>query len=114
MKARIQGGQDSRAEMMAKVQKMQDDMEAVRNEVEAREFTASSGGGAVEVSVSGKHEVLSIKIKPEVVDPDDTEMLEDILVAALNEAERKASETMDSELEKITGGMQIPGMPALG
>ncbi|MBQ3897975.1 MAG: YbaB/EbfC family nucleoid-associated protein, partial [Clostridia bacterium] len=70
----------------------------------------SSGGGAVEVSVNGAHEVKSIKIQPDVVDPEDVEMLEDMLIAALNEATRKAKETMDREIGKITGGMNIPGL----
>lgn len=112
MKARIpnanQGGN-----MMAKIQKMQEEMAATQQRVEESEFSTSAGGGAVEVTVSGKHEVKAIKMKPEVVDPDDIEMLEDLLLAALNEAMRKADEAMDSEMGKITGGMNIPGMGGL-
>ena len=104
MKARIpnanQGGN-----MMQKLQKMQEEMAKTQSAVEESEFSASAGGGAVEVSVSGKHEIKSIKMKPEVVDPEDIDML-----AALNEAMRKADEKMDSEMGKLTGGLNIPGM----
>ncbi|MBQ1895668.1 MAG: YbaB/EbfC family nucleoid-associated protein, partial [Clostridia bacterium] len=96
--------------MMKQLQQMQDNMETTQKEIEETEFTASSGGGAVEVSVTGAHEVKSIKIQPDVVDPEDVEMLEDMLIAALNEATRKAKETMDREIGKITGGMNIPGL----
>ncbi len=114
MKARIQPGQgQSRAEMMAKIQQMQEEMEATRARIEQTEFTASSGGGVVEVTVSGAHEVKSVKVKPEALDPEEPEMLEDMLIAALNEAIRKASDTMDSELEKISGGLNLPGIPGL-
>ena len=88
-------------------------MARVQAEVEEAEYTASAGGGAVEVSVNGSHEVKSIKIKEEVVDPEDIEMLEDLLMASINEAMRKATETMDREMGKITGGMNLPGMPGL-
>jgi len=111
MKARIpnQGGMNQAA-MMKQLQQIQDNMETTQKEIEETEFTASSGGGAVEVSVTGAHEVKSIKIQPDVVDPEDVEMLEDMLIAALNEATRKAKETMDREIGKITGGMNIPGL----
>ena len=98
MKARIPNqNQPSRNEMMQRLQKMQEDMAAVQESVENSEFSASAGGGAVEVTVSGKHEVLSVKLKPEVVDPEDVEMLEDLLKASLNEAIRKANDTMERE-----------------
>ena len=111
MKARIpnQGGMNQAA-MMKQLQQMQDNMETTQKEIEETEFTASSGGGAVEVAVNGAHEVKSIKIQPDVVDPEDVEMLEEMLIAALNEATRKAKETMDREIGKITGGMNIPGL----
>lgn len=111
MKARIpnQGG-GSRNDMMLKIQKMQEDMARVQQEVEEAEYSASSGGGAVEVKVSGKHEVLSVKIQPDVVDPEDIEMLEDLLIASLNEAIRKANDTMEREMGKVTGGLNIPGL----
>ncbi len=115
MKARIpnQGKGINQAGMMKQIQKMQDDMQETQRAVEESEFTASSGGGAVEVTVNGSHEVKGIKIQPDVVDPEDVEMLEDMLIAALNEAMRKASETMEREMNKITGGMNIPGLGGL-
>lgn len=114
MKARIPNqNQGSRNDMMQKIQKMQDDMARIQEEVEASEFTASAGGGAVEVKVSGKHEVLGITIKPEVVDPEDVEMLEDLLIASLNEAVRKANDTMEREMNAVTGGLNIPGLNGL-
>lgn len=110
MKARIPNQGGSRNDMMLKIQKMQEDMARVQQEVEEAEYSASSGGGAVEVTVSGKHEVLSVKIQPDVVDPEDVEMLEDLLIASLNEAIRKANDTMEREMGKVTGGLNIPGL----
>ncbi|MBR2410976.1 MAG: YbaB/EbfC family nucleoid-associated protein [Clostridia bacterium] len=111
MKARIPNQNNmSRNDMMAKLQKMQEDMANKQAEVESSEFTASAGGGAVEVKVSGKHEILGITVKPEVVDPEDVEMLEDLLIAALNEAIRKASDTMDREMGAFSSGLGIPGL----
>lgn len=109
MKARIpnQGGQ---ANMMKRIQQMQDDMARVQKECEEAEYKASAGGGAIDVTVNGSHQVVSVKIQPDVVDPEDVEMLEDVLVAAVNEAMRKADETMEREMGKITGGMNIPGL----
>ena len=112
MKARIpnanQGGN-----MMQRIQKMQEEMTKTQTAVEESEFSASVGGGAVEVIVNGKHEVKSIKMQPDVVDPEDIDMLEDLLLAAINEAIRKANETMESEMGKLTGGLNIPGMGGL-
>lgn len=114
MKARIPNQpQGSRNDMMQKIQKMQDDMAKAQEDVENSEFTASAGGGAVEVRVNGKHEVLGIEIKPEVVDPEDVEMLEDLLIASLNEAIRKANDTMEKQMNGITGGLNIPGLNGL-
>lgn len=113
MKARIPKQGDSRANMMKKVQDMQEDMARVQEEVEQGEYEATSGGGAVGVKVNGKHEVLSIDIKPEVVDPEDIEILSDMITAAVNEAMRKASDVMEQEMGKVTGGLgglNIPGM----
>ncbi|MBO5334073.1 MAG: YbaB/EbfC family nucleoid-associated protein [Clostridia bacterium] len=109
MKARIpnQGGQ---ANMMKRLQQMQEDMARVQQECEEAEYCASAGGGAIDVTVNGKHQVVSVKIQPDVVDPEDVEMLEDLLVAAVNEAMRKADETAEREMGKITGGMNIPGL----
>ena len=116
MKARIPGQQprQSQAQMLAQIQQMQADMEAKQAEIENSEFTASVGGGEVEVTVSGAHEVRRISIKPDVVDPDDVEMLEDLLQAAVNEAMRKADEAMNKAMEAYSGaGMGIPGLGGL-
>lgn len=109
MKARIPGA-PSGGNMMKQIQQMQEDMSRVQEEIEASEFSASSGGGAVEVTVNGKHEVLDIKIKPEVVDPEDVEMLSDFLIVAVNESIRKASEAMEKGIEQAKGGLSIPGL----
>ncbi len=115
MKARIPNQNNmSRNAMMEKIQKMQEDMANKQAEVENSEFTASAGGGAVEVRVSGKHEVLGISIKPEVVDPEEIDMLEDLLIASLNEAIRKANDTMEREMGSVTGGLGGLGIPGLG
>lgn len=96
--------------MMKQVQKMQADMAKLQEELADRTVEASSGGGVVTVVANGKQEVISIKIKPEVVDPDDVEMLEDLLLAATKEALRKAQEMVAQEMNKITGGIKIPGL----
>jgi DNA-binding YbaB/EbfC family protein len=96
--------------MMKQVQKMQSDMARMQEELADKTVEASSGGGMVNVVVNGKQEVLSIKIKPEVVDPEDVEMLEDLLVAAVKEAMRKSQDMVAEEMNKITGGIKIPGM----
>lgn len=113
MKARIPGAPQGGNNMMKQIQKMQEDMERIQQEVEETTFTASAGGGCVEASVNGKHEVLSVKISPDVVDPDDVEMLEDMVMAAMNEALRKATEAMDQGMERAKGGLSIPGFPGL-
>lgn len=89
---------------------MQKEMEKVQEEVEQRELEVSAGGGAITVKVNGKRELLDIQIKPEVVDPDDVEMLQDLIVAAINEALRKAEDMASKEMGKVTGGMNIPGL----
>jgi hypothetical protein len=96
--------------MMKQVQKMQKQMEDMQKELEEREVEATSGGGAVTVRVSGKKALLGVKIDPEVVDKDDVEMLEDMIVAAINEAFRKADEMTEDEMRKVTGGVNIPGL----
>lgn len=96
------------ANLMKQAQKMQKQMEEQAKEMETKEFTATAGGGAVEVTVSGKREVLKVKLDQEVVDPDDVEMLEDLIVAATNEALRKVEEASASAMSKLTGGM--PGL----
>lgn len=96
--------------MMKQVQKMQEDMARLQKELEERTVEASAGGGMVTVVVSGKQEFKSITIKPEAVDPDDAEMLQDLILAAVNEGVRKSQEMVQSEMSKITGGLKIPGL----
>lgn len=96
--------------MMKQVQKMQQDMLKIQQEMEEREFTATAGGGMVSATVTGKKELRSVVIKPEAVDPEDVEILQDMIVAAVNEAIRQAETTMESEMSGITGGMSIPGL----
>ena len=91
--------------LMKQAQKMQRQMEEASKELEEKEVTAAAGGGAVEVTVSGKKEVTKVKIDPEAVDPDDVEMLEDMIMAATNEALRMQEEDQNSQMSKITGGM---------
>ena len=95
--------------LMKQSQKMQRQMEENQKALEEKEFTAAAGGGAVEVTVSGKHEVTKVKLAEEVVDPDDIEMLEDLIVAATNEALRKMEEISQQSMSKITGGMGMGG-----
>jgi len=96
--------------MMKQVQKMQQDMLKLQQEMEEHEFTATAGGGMVTATVTGKKELRAVEIKPEAVDPEDVEMLQDMIVAAVNEAIRQAETTMESEMSRITGGMSLPGM----
>ena len=91
--------------LMKQPQKLQKQMEDMQKEIETKEFEASVGGGAVVVKVNGKKEVSAINIKPEVVDPDDVEMLEDLVLTAVNEAMKKADEETSSKMGKLTGGM---------
>ena len=100
------------ANLMKQAQKMQRQMEEQAKEMETKEFTATAGGGAVEITVSGSREVLKVKWAEEVVDPDDIEMLEDLIVAATNEALRKVDEASASAMSRLTGGLgNMPGMP---
>ncbi len=96
--------------MMKQVQKMQADMAKMQAELEERTVSASAGGGVVEVVVSGKQELVSIKINPDAVDPEDVEMLEDLVLAAVNSALTQSQEMVAAEMGKITGGMNIPGL----
>lgn len=98
--------------LMKQAQKMQRQMEEAQKQVEEMEVSAAAGGGAVEVTVTGKHEMKSIHLDEEVVDPEDIEMLEDLIVAATNEAMRKLSEESQNLMNKATGG--IGGMGAMG
>ena len=95
--------------LMKQAQRMQRQMEENQKELETKEFTAKAGGGAVEVTVSGKKEVISVKLTEEVVDPDDIEMLQDLIVAATNEALRMADEASAAVMSKMTGGLGMGG-----
>ena len=100
-------GAQRQAEMQARIQQMQEQVNAAQEAVEAQEFTASVGGGVVEAKVNGKKEVLPVTIKPEAVDPEDVEMLQDLVVSAVNEALRQAGEAMDKSIEQATGGLDL-------
>ena len=100
-------GAARQAEMQQKIAAMQAQVAAAQEEVEAQEFSASVGGGVVEAKVNGKKEVLSLQIKPEAVDPEDVEMLQDMIVAAVNEAMRAADNDASSTMQKLTGGLNL-------
>ena len=109
MKARIPGGQGGgQMAMMKRIQEMQSQMEQKQAEIESTAFSASAGGGAVEVTVSGAHEVKDIKLQPDVVDPEDIEMLADLLIAATNEAMRKADDAMEQAMGAFKNGLGLP------
>lgn len=96
--------------MMKQVQQMQKNMTKMQDELETREFEAAAGGGAINVTVNGKKELVAINIDEDVVDPDDVEMLQDLIIAAVNEAMRVADDTISKEMSKLTGGMNVPGL----
>ena len=96
--------------LLKQAQKMQENMQKMQAELEAKEIESSVGGGAVTVKVNGKKELIDINIKPEVVDPDDIEMLQDLVLSAVNEALRSVDEMQASQMSKVTGGMNIPGL----
>ena len=112
MKVRLpnSGGAGNMNQMLKQAQKMQQEMMRAQQELEEREIEATSGGGAVTVKISGKKELTDITISPEVVDPDDIDMLQDLIIAAVNEAMRKADEESSREMSKLTGGLNIPGL----
>lgn len=96
--------------LLKQAQKMQKQMEDMQKELENKSFEASVGGGAVTAVVNGKNEILDIKIKPEVVDPDDVEMLQDLVLSACNQALKMAQDETSESMKKVTGGMGMPGM----
>ncbi len=104
------GGGANMNQMLKQAQKMQEQMLKMQEEMEAKTYEATAGGGAVKVTVDGKRELLDVTISPEVVDPDDVEMLQDLIVAAVNEALRKVEAESTAQLGSITGGMNIPGL----
>ncbi len=115
MKVRLpqgMGGASNMQSMLKQAQQMQEDMANKQAELEACEYEISAGGGVVNVKINGKKEILSVKIAPEVVDPDDVETLEDLIVAGVNEAIKKVETVTNEEMSKITSpfGMGLPGM----
>lgn len=116
MKANIpkQGGAPSNMNQILKqAQQMQEQMATAQEELAARSYSVSVGGGAVELSMDGKHQVTSLKISPEVVDPEDVEMLSDLITGAVNECIRKVDEDNEKTMASISGGMNMPGMPGM-
>lgn len=115
MKARLPqgfggGGPSNLQQLARQAQKMQEQMEAASAELEEKEYTAAAGGDAVKAVVTGKMEVKSIDIKPEVIDPEDPEMLGDLVTAAVNEALRAAAQEKEERMTALSGGMNIPGL----
>lgn len=96
-------------QMQQKLLKMQQDMAAAQEAVENASFTASVGGGVVQATVSGKKELTALTVKPEAVDPEDVEVLQDLVISAVNEALRQADEAMNSSMQSFTGGLNLPG-----
>ena len=97
-------------QLARQAQKMQDKITELQEDIEARDFTASVGGGAVEVVVTGKKNIKSLTIKPEVVDPEDIEMLQDLVISAVNEAIANVEKVTEEEMTKVTGGVSLPGL----
>ena len=100
----------NQAAMMKQAQKMQQEMLRMQEEMENKTFTAAAGGGMVKATVNGKHEVVALVINPEAVDPDDVEMLQDMVIAAVNEAMRAADEDSANNMSRITGGLNLGGL----
>ena len=100
----------NQAAMMKQVQKMQQDMLRMQEELESKTYTASAGGGMVKAEVNGKNEVVSLEINPEAVDPDDVEMLQDMVIAAVNEALRNAESDKANNMSRMTGGLNLGGL----
>ncbi|HIS23815.1 MAG TPA: YbaB/EbfC family nucleoid-associated protein [Candidatus Faeciplasma gallinarum] len=114
MKARLPqgmgGGPQNMNQMIRQAQKMQEEMANFQSEFEEKEFKASVGGGAVEITMNGKREVTNVSIKPEVVDPEDVEMLEDLVASAVNEVLANIETESSEGMQKITGGINMPGL----
>lgn len=112
MKVRIpnSGGPGNMNQMLKQAQKMQEDMAALQEDLEQREYTGTSGGGMIKATVDGKHLIKNIEISPDAVDTDDMEMLEDLIIVAVNEAISAAIKTSEEEMGAITGGLNMPGL----
>ena len=104
------GGAQNMNAMIRQAQKMQDEITTLQEDIENREFSATSGGGAVSVVVTGKKTIKSLTINKEVVDPEDVEMLQDLVISAINEAVNQVESTTETEMSKITGGVSLPGL----
>jgi len=100
----------NQAQMMKQAQKMQQELLRMQEEQENKTYTAKAGGGVVAASVNGKHEIVSLEINPEAVDPDDVEMLQDMIIAAVNEAMRTADADAANNMSRLTGGMNLGGL----
>lgn len=115
MKARIpknmgNAGAQNVNSMLKQAQKMQDQITELQSDIEEREFSSTAGGGVVEVVLTGKKTIKSLTIKPEAVDPDDVEMLQDLIISAVNEAVNNIDSVTEDEMSKITGGVSLPGL----
>ncbi|MBE6875273.1 MAG: YbaB/EbfC family nucleoid-associated protein [Ruminococcus sp.] len=114
MRARVPKGAGNNAQnmnqMIRQAQKMQDQITELQDDIEARDFTATVGGGAVELVMTGKKTIKSLNIKKEVVDPEDIETLQDLIISAVNEAVGQIEQTTEDEMSKITGGVSLPGL----
>lgn len=114
MRARVPKGAGNNAQnmnqMIRQAQKMQDQITELQDDIEARDFAVTAGGGAVELVMTGKKTIKSLTIKPEVVDPTDVEMLQDLIISAVNEAVGQIEQTTEDEMSKITGGVSLPGL----
>jgi len=114
MKARLPkgmgGGPQNMNRIIKQAQKMQDDMKELQDRLDVTEYTGESGSGLVKATVTGKHDVVGLKIDASIVDPDDIEMLEDLVAAAVNDAITKAKTENEAEMNKITGGLNVPGV----
>ena len=104
------GGGMNQAAMIKQAQKMQQEMLRMQEEMESKTWSATAGGGMVTASVNGKHEVLDLKINPEAVDPDDVDMLQDMIIAAINEAMRTADAEASQNMSRLTGGLNLGGL----
>ena len=114
MKARLPkgmgGGPQNMNRIIKQAQKMQDDMKELQDRLDITEYTGEAGSGLVKATVTGKHDVVAIKIDPNAIDPDDIEMLEDLVAAAVNDGIAKAKKDSEERMEKVTGGLNVPGM----
>ena len=114
MKARLPqgmgGGAQNMQSMIKQAQKMQNEITSLQEDIEGREFSATTGGGVVEITMTGRKEVKALTIKPEVVDPEDVETLQDLIISAVNECVKQIEETSEKEMGAITGGVSFPGL----